>query len=70
MATEHDSTDEANEPNEYGFAGDATAPEPERETKPAEGADGERVAVPAGDLTGAITGALEDSLVRDDDEKS
>jgi hypothetical protein len=52
-----DQTKESDEPNEFGFAGDGTAPEPERETT-GEGF-GESIAVPAGDLTGAIVAAME-----------
>jgi hypothetical protein len=48
-----------NEPNEHGFAGDPSGPEPAREPKSAEDAHGEEIAVPAGDLTGALTEALE-----------
>jgi hypothetical protein len=51
------------EPNEAGFAGDPSTPEPERTDDDAEhpfGAiDGESVAVPAGDLTEGLTEALE-----------
>ncbi|MCO8272460.1 hypothetical protein M1L60_17840 [Actinoplanes sp. TRM 88003] len=53
---------EQDEPNEFGFAGGATAPEPVKE--PAEGY-GENIAVPAGDLTGAITEAIEEATERD-----
>jgi len=56
-STEHD------EPNEYGFAGGATAPEPERGT--GEGL-GESIAVPAGDLTEAISEAIDEATTRDD----
>ncbi|MCY1144929.1 hypothetical protein OWR29_43620 [Actinoplanes sp. Pm04-4] len=58
---------EHDEPNEFGFAGGATAPEPERGT---EEGYGESIAVPAGDLTGAITGAIEEATERDDEDKS
>jgi hypothetical protein len=58
---------EPNEPNEFGFAGGATTPEPKR-PEPTEDVDGESIAVPAGDLTGAITGAIEG--LSDDDEES
>lgn len=50
-------TTERDEPNEFGFAGAATSPTPERET--GEGF-GEDIAVPAGDLTGALMEAIED----------
>jgi hypothetical protein len=56
----------SNEPNEYGFAGDGTGPEPEPERKRADEVDGESIAVPAGDLTGSITGALEELTQKDD----
>jgi hypothetical protein len=52
-----DQTKESDEPNEFGFAGDATAPQPEPET--ADEGFGESIAVPAGDLTGAIVAAME-----------
>jgi hypothetical protein len=52
--------EESDEPNEYGFAGGATAPEPERTTEPIEEVQGESIAVPAGDLTGAASNALDD----------
>jgi hypothetical protein len=55
---------EENRPNEYGFAGDGTAPQPERTSTDA--VDGEDIAVPAGDLTGAITGAIDEAIDRDD----
>jgi len=59
---------ETDQPNEFGFAGGATAPEPEPDRRTAEEVDGESIAVPAGDLTGAITHAIEDATDRDDDE--
>ncbi|MBM2622206.1 hypothetical protein JIG36_42555 [Actinoplanes sp. LDG1-06] len=72
MTTEQRDQDqqEQNEPNEFGFGGGATAPEPAKE--PPEGY-GESVAVPAGDLTGAITGAIDEVTEgrhrdQDDDE--
>jgi hypothetical protein len=58
---------ETNQPNEYGFAGDATAPEPQPDHTPAEEVDGERIAVPSGDLTGAITHAIDEMTDRDED---
>lgn len=51
-----DRTELSNEPNEEGFGGDPTTPEPHREPDVPEGED---VAVPAGDLTQATTDALE-----------
>jgi hypothetical protein len=59
---------ESDQPNEYGFAGGATAPEPEPESKPIEEVDGESIAVPAGDITGAVTAAIDDMTQRDDDK--
>ena len=56
---------ESNQPNEYGFAGGATAPEPMKTPEPIEEVDGESVAVPAGDLTGAITEAIDELTERD-----
>jgi hypothetical protein len=50
---------ETDQPNEFGFSGGATAPEPKPDHRTAEEVDGESIAVPAGDLTGAITHALE-----------
>jgi hypothetical protein len=60
---------ETDQPNEFGFAGGATAPEPEPDQRTADQVDGESIAVPAGDLTGAITHAIEDATERDDDEE-
>ena len=58
---------QGDKPNEFGFAGDGTAPQPDREQ--GEGF-GESIAVPAGDLTGAVTGAIDEATTRDaDDDK-
>ncbi|HEV7965463.1 MAG TPA: hypothetical protein VGP57_23155 [Actinoplanes sp.] len=56
---------ESNQPNEYGFAGGATAPEPMKTPEPIEEVDGESIAVPAGDLTAAITEAIDELTERD-----
>jgi hypothetical protein len=56
---------ESDQPNEEGFAGDPTTPQPE--PKPAEEVDGESIAVPAGDLTRPITETLESLGGRKDD---
>jgi hypothetical protein len=48
---------ESNEPNEFGFAGGATAPQPEPDS--AEHVDAEGIAVPSDDLTGAISDGIE-----------
>jgi hypothetical protein len=63
-------TSETDQPNEFGFGGGATAPEPEPDPRPAEEVDGESIAVPAGDLTGAITHAIEDATDRDSSDSS
>jgi hypothetical protein len=47
--------------------GGAMAPDPERDPRPIEEVDGESIAVPSGDLTGAITHAIEEATDRDDD---
>ncbi len=52
-------TIEADEPNEYGFAGAGTAPEPEAEQEDALHAEAEAIAIPRDDLTAPITEALE-----------
>ena len=59
---------ETDQPNEFGFAGGATAPEPEPDHRTPEEVDGESIAVPAGDLTGAITHAIEEATDRHDDD--
>ena len=63
---------ETDQPNEHGFAGGATAPEPEPEPEPRspEEVDGESIAVPAGDLTGAISRAVEEATDPHQDEES
>ncbi len=55
-----------NEPNEFGFSGGATAPQPKRESEPADRADGENIAVPADDLTGSITDGIDEMTQGDD----
>jgi hypothetical protein len=57
--------EEPNEPNEFGFAGGATGPEPNLSED--EVSDGEDIAVPAGDITGAIVSAIEGGRERDED---
>ena len=52
---------EHNEPNREGFAGEGTGPEPAPTSLTEdELAEAERIAIPSGDITGAITGAIED----------
>ena len=46
------------EPNEYGFAGDATAPEPPPGARPDEQDKIEEIAVPADDLTEPYSDAV------------
>lgn len=48
------------EPNEYGYAGGATAPEPQPGGKPDEQDLAEEVAVPGDDLTAPTADALAD----------
>ena len=50
---------ESNQPNEFGFAGDGTAPQPEPDREPPGDLDAERIAVPADDLTGAISDGID-----------
>ncbi|MEV0944532.1 hypothetical protein [Micromonospora wenchangensis] len=49
------------EPNEYGFAGGATAPQPPPGGRSDEQDRAEAVAVPGDDLTGSVTEALEET---------
>jgi hypothetical protein len=55
---------EPHQPNTEGFAGGATTPEPtadggnEGPRRQPEAVDGEGIAVPAGDLTGAVSDAI------------
>jgi hypothetical protein len=60
---------ETDQPNEFGFAGGATAPEPEPDHRTAKEVDGESIAVPAGDLTGAITHAIDEVTDREHDDE-
>jgi len=73
--------DAPNQPNEYGFAGEGTGPEPATgsstgsatesatELDEDELAHVEEVAVPAGDLTGALTESFEELTDRDEDRQ-
>jgi hypothetical protein len=62
------------EPNEEGFAGAATAPQPEGEPSPREPAAGEEIAVPGDDLTAPImsvmTGSAPDTPADDGDREA
>jgi hypothetical protein len=55
-----------NEPNEFGFSGGATAPQPDPERAQDETAEGENIAVPADDLTASITDGIDEMTTRDD----
>ncbi|MEO3743314.1 hypothetical protein [Plantactinospora sp. B5E13] len=58
------------EPNEYGFAGDATAPQPEPPHERDEvKEEAEEAAVPGSDLSREFREALADSALDDDDEE-
>ena len=48
-------------------AGGATAPEPRPDRRPIEEVDGESIAVPAGDLTGAVSHAIEEATEHNDE---
>jgi hypothetical protein len=61
--------DEPNKPNEAGFGGDPSTPTPDPGADDPALAEGESIAVPAGDLTGPITEALEGSMTPDDDDR-
>ena len=60
---------EPNQPNEYGYAGGASTPEPTEAHPDATTTDedGESVAVPADDLTGALSDGLDDMAHGGDD---
>jgi hypothetical protein len=62
-------TDETNESNEYGFAGGATTPTPEPTTRSRDEVEGESIAIPSGDLTGALTEAIEELGDRHPDDR-
>ncbi|MFY1670950.1 hypothetical protein ACN27G_13420 [Plantactinospora sp. WMMB334] len=58
------------EPNEYGFAGGATLPEPERPHKrDAVAEEAEEAAVPGSDLSREFREALADSDQEDDEDE-
>ena len=58
---------ETHQPNEFGFAGGAIAPEPEPDHRTATEVEGESIAIPSGDLTGAITHAIEEATEHHDE---
>lgn len=57
---------EAHQPNEFGFAGGATAPQPENTHSSRLHDEVESIAVPAGDITGAVTEAIEEFTDHDE----
>ena len=65
MTDEPTTREETHEPSEFG--GDPSVPEPAPQHH--DGVDGESIAVPAGDLTGAVTEAIEDLAGSDDDDE-
>jgi hypothetical protein len=60
---------ESDQPNEFGFAGGATAPQPKPTGESIEEVEGESIAVPASDITGAITEAIDELTEHNDDQK-
>jgi hypothetical protein len=63
--TQSSDVNDPNQPNEYGFAGEGTVPEPAA-AHPDATSDGkdhsaEDIAVPSGDLTGALSDGLDDA---------
>ncbi|MFC4108498.1 hypothetical protein [Micromonospora zhanjiangensis] len=48
------------EPNEYGFAGEGTAPEPTKRERPDPRAAAEEIAIPGDDVTDELSEALAD----------
>ena len=57
---------EEHQPNQYGFSGGATAPEPDPRSERTDEVNGEDIAVPAGDITGSVSRAIEDATTGDD----
>ncbi|BAL92714.1 hypothetical protein AMIS_74940 [Actinoplanes missouriensis 431] len=60
---------ETDQPNEFGFAGGATAPEPERTSESRLHDEVEAIAVPSGDITGAITEAIDEVTDHEDRDR-
>ena len=59
------------EPNEEGYGGAVSTPEPEPESeRHPQGVDGEAIAVPSGDLTRPIAEAMENLGGDRDDDRS
>ena len=56
---------ETNEPNQSGFAGAASGPEPVKVTENLDDINAESIAVPGGDLTEALSEAMEPAAERD-----
>ena len=57
------------QPNEFGFGGAATAPEPQPTRESIEEVEGESIAIPSGDITGAVSDAIEDMSYHEDDDR-
>ncbi|MET8908005.1 hypothetical protein [Micromonospora sp. NPDC004551] len=57
------------EPNEYGFAGETTAPEPPAGGRPDEQDRIEEIAVPGDDLTEPVADALEEETEERGEER-
>ncbi|MEU4687398.1 hypothetical protein [Actinoplanes sp. NPDC023714] len=55
-----DQRTKADEPNEFGFAGAGTAPEPQHTHEDRLHEQAEAIAVPSGDITGAVTEAIDE----------
>ena len=60
MASPDKNNEKDHEPNEQGFAGDAKAPK----LSSAEISEGESIAIPAGDLTQALTDGVDQAMER------
>lgn len=58
------------EPNEYGFAGGATAPEPPRGGRPDERDRAEAIAVPGDDLLDPYADAVEEETDGTEEERA
>ncbi|MGW4462764.1 hypothetical protein [Micromonospora sp. NPDC004704] len=65
MTTPPDGGARHDEPNEYGFAGDPTVPEPERTNRPDELDEAEEVAVPGDDFTEGLSESLDNEESHD-----
>ncbi|BBH64810.1 hypothetical protein ACTI_14950 [Actinoplanes sp. OR16] len=59
-------TAETDEPNEFGFAGAGTAPQPEPTHGDRLHEEAEAIAIPSGDITSAVTEAIDEVTERRD----